>query len=122
MKKILTLWFMVALVVISAHAVGDTNMNSKSIDSPDDSIQIIIDGDPGAEFSASFKISHDGEVVTHELMEKVPQRFSYHGDAIEMVIRQTSGDGELSVEVRKSGNISRSRTRGGDGELRVKVQ
>lgn len=122
MKKLLTFCFMVALAGISVHAVGGTSMSKENSDPRGDAIQILIDGDPGAEFSASFKISHNGEIETHELMEKVPQRFDYHGDAIEMVIRQTRGDGELSVEVRKSGNVSRSRTRGGDGELRIKVQ
>lgn len=122
MKKLLTFCFMVALAGISVHAVGGTSMSRENSDPRGDAIQILIDGDPGAEFSASFKISHNGEIETHELMEKVPQRFDYYGDAIEMVIRQTRGDGELSVEVKKSGNVSRSRTRGGNGELRLKVQ
>ncbi len=52
----------------------------------------------------------------------VPLERNLNGDAIACSITQVSAEGHLQVEVRKAGNISRSRTEGRNSTINLRVR
>ena len=94
-----------------AYASEDTNL-----------IEISISGDPGTRFSATFEIHQDDEIIISKVEETVPRTYHYHGEMLEASVRQESEQGGLTVEIRKSGNVSRSSTRGMSSEMKLRVR
>lgn len=85
-------------------------------------IEISISGDPGTRFSATFEIHQGNEIITSKIEEMVPSTHRYHGEILEARVRQESEQGGLTVEIRKSGNVSRSSTRGSNSELKLRIR
>ncbi|MGQ4877910.1 hypothetical protein ACOJCM_04975 [Billgrantia sp. LNSP4103-1] len=91
-------------------------------ENPSNLIEILFDGEPGTRFQATLRVQNNGTTENHELEGAVPSEHRYHGEALEANVRQTSPEGGLTVEVRKGGNISRSRSHGEHSQLSLKVR
>ncbi|BBI71029.1 hypothetical protein HAALTHF_09480n [Vreelandella aquamarina] len=78
---------------------------------------------PGAEFSAHWRITHNGETVEHpETRGTVPAEFTFEGDTLEGTVKLLSDDERLEVDIVKGSNRSRSSTQGKGGTLTVVVR
>ena len=85
-------------------------------------IHITMSGSPGAEFSAHWRITHNGETVEHpETRGTVPAEFTFEGDTLEGTVKLLSDDERLEVDIVKGSNRSRSSTQGKGGTLTVVV-
>jgi len=122
MNNRITRWFFIACVGFASQAAGDIKMQENYSEAQGNDIEVIIGGEPGTEFSGSLTVFQKKDAVTHQLAGTVPQNFHYLGTGIEINVKQLSSDGELEIQVRKAGNVSRSRTRGAQSELRLRVQ
>ncbi|WP_404464615.1 hypothetical protein LG331_17655 [Vreelandella aquamarina] len=86
-------------------------------------IHITMSGSPGAEFSAEWRITHNGETVEHpETHGTVPAEFTFEGDTLEGTVKLLSDDERLEVDIVKGSNRSRSSTQGKGGTLTVVVR
>ncbi|WP_404376378.1 hypothetical protein [Vreelandella aquamarina] len=86
-------------------------------------IHITMGGSPGAEFSAQWRITHNGETVDHpETRGTVPSEFTFEGDALEGTVTLLSDDERLEVDIVKGSNRSRSSTQGKGSTLMVMVR
>ncbi|WP_404344363.1 hypothetical protein [Vreelandella venusta] len=86
-------------------------------------IHITMSGSPGAEFSAEWRITHNGETVEHpETHGTVPAEFTFEGDTLEGTVKLLSDDERLEVDIVKGTNRSRSSTQGKGGTLTVVVR
>ncbi|GGW69052.1 hypothetical protein [Vreelandella hamiltonii] len=86
-------------------------------------IHITMSGSPGAEFSAEWRITHDGETVEHpETRGTVPAEFTFEGDTLEATVKLLSDDERLEVDIVKGSNRSRSSTQGKGGTLTLMVR
>lgn len=86
-------------------------------------IHITMSGSPGAEFSAEWRITHNGETVEHpETHGTVPAEFTFEGDMLEGTVKLLSDDERLEVDIVKGSNRSRSSTQGKGGTLTVVVR
>lgn len=85
-------------------------------------IEIHIGGDPNTRFTATFEIHQDDEIIISKVEETVPRTYHYHGEMLNANVRQESEQGGLTVEIRKSGNVSRSSTRGMSSEMKLRVR
>lgn len=85
-------------------------------------IHITMSGSPGAEFSAEWRITHNGETVEHpETRGTVPAEFTFEGDTLEGTVKLLSDDERLEVDIVKGSNRSRSSAQGKGGTLTVMV-
>jgi len=86
-------------------------------------IHITMSGSPGAEFSAEWRITHNGDTVEHsETHGTVPAEFTFEGDTLEGTVKLLSDDERLEVDIVKGSNRSRSSTQGKGGTLTVVVR
>lgn len=124
MKKILFA-LMTGLIGLNVTlvAAGENKMQemTKRADSGN-AIVLIFYGEPDTSYKASLKVYLGGQVTTHELEESVPSEYRYQGEVLEAIVRQTSLEGALTVEVHKGGNVSRSSTSGKNSEMRLNVR
>ncbi|WP_253447243.1 hypothetical protein [Halomonas sp. Y3] len=117
-------WMMVGALALLLGAGAYTGGGSRmqAAETMADDIKVIIDGDPGTRFTATLNLLRDEGEVVHRLEEEVPYRLGLSGHGIDIAVRQTSARGALSVEVRKGGNVSRSRTQGPGSEIRLRLR
>ncbi|MDN6322270.1 MAG: hypothetical protein ACTHZY_08115 [Halomonas sp.] len=86
-------------------------------------IHITMGGSPGAEFSAHWRITHEGETTEHvEERGTVPAEFTFEGSALEGTVKLLSEGDRLDVDIVKGNNRSRSSTQGKGGTLTVMVR
>lgn len=86
-------------------------------------IHITMSGSPGAEFSAEWRITQDGDTIEHpETRGTVPAEFTFEGDTLEGTVKLLSDDERLEVDIVKGSNRSRSSTQGKGGTLTVVVR
>jgi len=86
-------------------------------------IHITMSGSPGAEFSAEWRITQDGDTIEHpEIHGTVPAEFTFEGDTLEGTVKLLSDDERLEVDIVKGSNRSRSSTQGKGGTLTVMVR
>ncbi len=73
-------------------------------------------GSPGAEFSAEWRITQDGDTIEH------PETRGFEGDTLEGTVKLLSDDERLEVDIVKGSNRTRSSTQGKGGTLTVVVR
>ena len=99
---------------------GDTGIRKMG---EEDDIQIAITGSASTRYAAYWTvIDHTGESYKFEEVGEVPASFSYEGKAIDGTVTVMSDPGLLEVEIRKSGNRSRSSTQGKGSRIKISVQ
>lgn len=108
----LSLGGMLALAVLPA--TGESGVGS--------SIQLAITGTPETLFTAECVVTTAGEEEVLALHGQTPQDYQIAGEKITCAIMQTSAAGHLQVEIRKDGNISRSRTNGKNSTIRLSLR
>lgn len=85
-------------------------------------IHITMSGSPGAEFSAEWRITHEGETTEHiEKQGTVPAEYTFEGTTLEGTVKLLTDDERLDVDIVKGSNRSRSSTQGKGGTLTVTV-
>lgn len=85
-------------------------------------IQVVITGSASTRYAANWTvIGHSGDSHKFEESGQVPASFSYEGKAIDGTVTVMSDPGQLEVEIRKSGNRSRSSTQGKGSTLNITV-
>ncbi|WP_249976379.1 hypothetical protein [Vreelandella olivaria] len=83
-------------------------------------IHITMGGSPGAEFSAHWRITHEGETTEHvEEHGTVPAEFTFKGTTLEGTVTLLTDDERLEVDIVKGSHRSRSSTQGKGGTLTV---
>lgn len=116
---------LIALIGMSDILAGDRSISRGVVTPMDDSssnvIDIVFGGEPGTRFVATLKIHRENGVEKHELAETVPSEHRYRGEALEASVRQLT-EGDLTVEVRKGGNVSRSSSRGENSQLSLQIR
>lgn len=121
----LLITFLIACIGMSDLVAGDRSTSRGVVTPMDDSasnvIAIVFDGEPGTRFVATLKIHREDGIEKHELAETVPSEHRYRGEALEASVRQLT-EGSLTVEVRKSGNVSRSSSRGENSQLSLQIR
>lgn len=86
-------------------------------------IHITMSGSPGAEFSAEWRITHEGETTEHlEKQGTVPAEYTFEGTSLEGTVKLLTDDERLDVDIVKGTNRSRSSTQGKGGTLTVMVR
>ncbi|WFE70370.1 hypothetical protein P8S55_11275 [Halomonas sp. M1] len=86
-------------------------------------IHITMSGSPGAEFSAEWRITHEGETTEHlEERGTVPAEYTFEGTSLEGTVKLLTDDERLDVDIVKGTNRSRSSTQGKGGTLTVMVR
>nr|WP_290951681.1 hypothetical protein [Halomonas sp.] len=86
-------------------------------------IHITMSGSPGAEFSAEWRITHEGETTEHiEKQGTVPAEYTFEGTTLEGTVKLLTDDERLDVDIVKGTNRSRSSTQGKGGTLTVTVR
>lgn len=81
-------------------------------------IHISMSGSPGAEFSAHWRITHEGETTEHvEERGTVPAEYTFIGTELEGTVKLLSDDERLDVDIQKGTNRTRSSTQGLGGTL-----
>lgn len=86
-------------------------------------IHITISGSPGTEFSAYWRISHEGETTEHvEKHGTVPAEYTFIGTELEGTVKLLSDDERLDVEIQKGSNRSCSSTQGLGGTLTLAIK
>lgn len=86
-------------------------------------IHITMSGSPGAEFSAEWRITHEGDTIEHvEKRGTVPAEFTFEGTTLEGTVKLLTDDERLEVDIVKGSNRSRSSTQGKGGTLTVVVR
>lgn len=86
-------------------------------------IHITMSGSPGAEFSAEWRITHEGETTEHiEKQGTVPAEYTFEGTTLEGTVKLLTDDERLDVDIVKGTNRSRSSTQGKGGTLTVMVR
>lgn len=85
-------------------------------------IHITMSGSPGAEFSAEWRITHEGETTEHvEKNGTVPAEYTFTGTELEGTVKLLSDDELLEVDIKKGSNHSRSSTQGIGGILTLMI-
>tara|TARA_R110001583_G_scaffold25744_4_gene93022 strand:+ start:524 stop:859 length:336 start_codon:yes stop_codon:yes gene_type:complete len=85
-------------------------------------IHITMSGSPGAEFSAHWRITHEGETTEHvEESGTVPAEYTFTGTELEGTVKLLSDDERLEVDIQKGSNRSRSSTHGAGGTLTLMI-
>lgn len=98
----------------SAHAFEEQEM---------DNIHIMMEGTPGAVFSAHWRITQNGQTIEHiEERGTVPTEYSFTGSALGGTVKLLSENQRLEVDIQKGGNRSRSSTQGAGGTLTVGIR
>tara|TARA_R110000751_G_scaffold133317_1_gene235740 strand:+ start:638 stop:1000 length:363 start_codon:yes stop_codon:yes gene_type:complete len=86
-------------------------------------IHITMSGSPGTEFSAHWRITHEGETSEHvEEHGTVPTEYTFTGTELEGTVKLLSDDERLEVDIQKGSNRSRSSTQGAGGTLTVSIR
>ncbi|WP_232774480.1 hypothetical protein [Halomonas sp. MES3-P3E] len=86
-------------------------------------IHITMSGSPGAEFSAEWRITHEGDTIEYpETRGTVPAEFTFEGTALEGTVKLLSDDERLEVDIQKGSNRTRSSTQGKGGTLTVSIR
>lgn len=86
-------------------------------------IHITMSGTPGAEFSAHWRITHEGETTEHvEESGTVPAEYTFTGSELEGTVKLLTDDERLEVDIQKGSNRSRSSTQGAGGTLTLMIR
>lgn len=86
-------------------------------------IHITMSGSPGAEFSAHWRITHEGETTEHiEERGTVPAEYTFTGTELEGTVTLLSDDERLQVDIQKGSNRSSSSTQGAGGTLTLMIR
>ncbi|BBI65381.1 hypothetical protein HSBAA_66870 [Vreelandella sulfidaeris] len=76
-------------------------------------IHITMSGSPGAEFSAHWRIIHEGETTEHiEERGTVPAEYTFTGTELEGTVKLLSNDERLEVDIQKAAIAQVRRLRG----------
>ena len=98
-------------------------MSSAREEGAEKNIHVEISGSAETRYAARWTITgRDGEQRQFEETGEVPASYAYSGDAIAGEVRVLSDSGRLEVEIRKSGNRSRSATQGKGSVIRIHVR
>lgn len=85
-------------------------------------IHITMSGSPGAEFSAHWRITHEGETTEHvEESGTVPAEYTFTGTELEGTVKLLSDDERLEVDIQKGANRAHSSTQGLGGTLTLMI-
>lgn len=88
----------------------------------EDVINLEFGGTPGTAYSAHWTVENAGQIREYQEQDgRVPARHLYAGDAISGTVTLLSG-GQLTLNVEKSGNRSRSATQGRGSTLHFSVR
>lgn len=86
-------------------------------------IQVLISGSDEARYAATWTVTaHNGEQHEFEEEGAVPASYAYSGQAIQGAVTVLSASGRVEVEIRKSGNRSRSSTQGKGSVVNISVR
>lgn len=86
-------------------------------------IHITMGGSPGAEFSAHWRITHEGETTEHiEEHGTVPAEYTFTGAELEGTVKLLSDNERLDVDIQKGSNHSSSSTQGAGGTLTLMIR
>lgn len=85
-------------------------------------INLEFGGAPGTAYSAHWTLENAGQIREYQEQHgRVPARYSYSGDAISGTVTLLSS-GQLTLNVEKSGNRSRSATQGRGSTLHFSIR
>lgn len=89
-----------------------------------DGIRIEIQGSPGTGFMADWELfpSAGGEKSKGYWEGQVPQVYELPPGRLDVILIQTSSEGNLDVMVKTVSNVSRSSTQGEGSRIRLSVQ
>lgn len=86
-------------------------------------IHITMSGSAGAEFSAEWRITGEGETTEHiEKSGTVPAEYTFTGSELEGTVKLLSDNERLEVNIQKGSNRSSSSTQGAGGILTVSIR
>lgn len=86
-------------------------------------IHITMGGSPGVEFSAHWRITHEGETTEHiEEHGTVPAEYTFTGAELEGTVKLLSDNERLDVDIQKGSNHSSSSTQGAGGTLTLMIR
>ena len=106
-----------ALAGLCAMATGSAAADTEG------NIQLTISGDKQTRFSGECVVTlSDGREETIPFGGSVPLERRLHGSGLSCRLQQDSEHGSLQVEVRKNGNVSRSRTQGKGSVVNLRVK
>ncbi len=110
-------------VFIAVFAMGLSVSTFASEEQSMSQIHIAMGGTPGAEFSAHWRITHDGQTIEHiEEHATVPKEYTFIGSSLEGTVTLLSDSQRLDVDIQKGGNRSRSSTQGLGSTVTVGVR
>lgn len=85
-------------------------------------IHITMSGSPGAEFSAHWRITHEGETTEHvEKTGTVPAEYTFTGTELAGTVKLLTDDERLEVDIVRGDNRSHSSTQGLGGTLTLMI-
>jgi len=119
-KLILTVF---AVLMFTSFPAASLAQDHENPEKPVSNILLLITGDEGTRFQGECVINGpNGLEKTIELEGEVPQEQRFEGAEIHCSLTQITADGRLDVKLTRDGNTSRSRTRGQDSTINIRIR